>query len=284
MKHVTKYLVIIALIALVMVSVPVLASGATNATQDDLDALSANMSGLVEDLEALNATVNSFNATASSLKEYLEALNSTVGALQGNVSILQDYVVYLQDRMDAVEAALVKVPATFVYSDLIISPSGATVGQDVTVSIRVDNTGDLTGSYSATLYFTEVPDTFTYVPQTQTAALVAGYTRLTFIVSPTVAGAYRISLGGLSGAFEVKAVSSSSLPWWAYALVIIIAAIGVYVVIARGRKKEATKAPKAPKLSFKDSLKQQFLRLVNRFRKPVEQPEEKNDSETDKDS
>lgn len=176
----------------------------------------------------------------------------------------------------------VKAPATFVYSDLVISPSVATVGQNVTVSIRVDNTGDLTGSYSATLAFTEAPGTFIYVPQTQTAALAAGYIRLTFIVSPTIAGAYRISLGGLSRAFEVKAVSSSSLPWWAYALVIIIAAIGVYIVIARGRKKEVTKAPKASKLSFKDSLKQQFLRLVNRFRKSAKQPKEKNDSETDK--
>lgn len=179
----------------------------------------------------------------------------------------------------------VKAPATFVYSDLAISPSVATLGQNVTVSIRVDNTGDLTGSYSATLAFTEAPDTFTYVPQTQTATLAVGYIELTFVVSPTVAGTYRISLGGLSGTFEAQvAATSPGFPWWAYALVIILAVVGVYIVIARGRKKEATEAPKVSKLSFKDSLRRQFLRLVNRFRKSVEQPKEKSDDETDKDS
>jgi len=157
---------------------------------------------------------------------------------------------------------LVKAPATFVYSDLTVSPEEPVVGQNATISVRVDNTGDLVGSCSATLVFTEMPDAFTYVPQTQAVTLDAGsHDKLVFVVSPTVAGVYKVDLGGLSSTFEAVSVSYG-LPWWGYALVVILVVTAIGAIMAYNSKRGASETPK---LSFRDSLTLRFLKLADYF-------------------
>lgn len=147
----------------------------------------------------------------------------------------------------------VKAPAVFAYSDLTLSATTVTVGQNVTVSVRVDNTGDLTGTYLASLLL----DGQSVSSQNDSLG-AGGHVTITFIVSSTEIGAHTVAIGGLLAALEVTAAPSSGLPWWAIALVVIIAVVGVFFVLVRGRHKEQAVS----------SWKLWLLKLVNRFRKP----------------
>jgi len=92
-------------------------------------------------------------------------------------------------------------PAAFVTSALTISPTEVDVGEKVTVSVSVANTGDLTGSYEVTLKINNV------VVATEDVTLAgAASQEVTFTTVKDVAGTYAVNIDGLSGKFTVKAV------------------------------------------------------------------------------
>jgi hypothetical protein len=92
-------------------------------------------------------------------------------------------------------------PASFSISNLNISPLEARIGEEVSVSVRVSNTGGSPGSYSIQL---EINDA---VVDSREINLEAGQSTLvSFQTRGTNSGKYRIAIEGETGQFNVKAV------------------------------------------------------------------------------
>ena len=90
-------------------------------------------------------------------------------------------------------------PAAFAASALTISPAEVDIGETVTISVLVANTGDLTGSYEVTLKIDNV------AVATEDVTIVGGASqKVTFTTSKDVAGTYTVNVDGLSGTFTVK--------------------------------------------------------------------------------
>ncbi|GAJ20606.1 unnamed protein product, partial [marine sediment metagenome] len=91
-------------------------------------------------------------------------------------------------------------PAAFTVSKLIISPTEVDIGQFVTISAIVTNTGGETGSYKVAFKIDGV------LEATREVTLSAGATfLLTFTTAKDVAGSYSVDVNGLSGSFTIVA-------------------------------------------------------------------------------
>ena len=95
--------------------------------------------------------------------------------------------------------------AIFTVSDLSVSPSEVSSGEEVTIRAVVSNSGGLAGSYQVTLKIDGEVET------TQTVDIAAnGSEEVTFMVSRDVARSYTIDVGGLTDQFTVEATPASS--------------------------------------------------------------------------
>jgi hypothetical protein len=84
-------------------------------------------------------------------------------------------------------------------SDLIITPVEASVGEEVSVSASVTNSGNGSGDYEVVLELDNKP------VDTREVNLEAGASQtVTFTTTPEVAGTYNVELNGLSGSFKVS--------------------------------------------------------------------------------
>ncbi|MBA7560335.1 hypothetical protein ES708_01960 [subsurface metagenome] len=91
------------------------------------------------------------------------------------------------------------VPAAFTVSKLIISPAKVDIGQSVTITAVVANTGGETGSCEAVLKIDGV------LEATKEVTISAGASEeVTFTTSRDVAGSYSVDVNGLTGSFTVK--------------------------------------------------------------------------------
>jgi len=91
-------------------------------------------------------------------------------------------------------------PASFVTSVLSISPTEVDIGETVTISVSIANTGDLAGSYKVTFKINNV------VVSAKHVTLAGGASqKVTFTTSKNVAGTYTVNVNGLAGSFVVKA-------------------------------------------------------------------------------
>ncbi len=90
-------------------------------------------------------------------------------------------------------------PASFVASEMTITPSEVNPNEDITISVTITNAGDLTDNYAAALKIDGMSD------QTQEVTLKGGESQtVTFTVKPTAVGSYAVELDGLLGEFTVK--------------------------------------------------------------------------------
>ncbi len=90
-------------------------------------------------------------------------------------------------------------PAAFTTSALSITPEEVDMGEEVIITALITNTGDLTGSYEATLKIDNV------VVATKEVTLAGGASdAVTFKISENVANIYSVNINGLSGSFVVK--------------------------------------------------------------------------------
>ncbi len=90
-------------------------------------------------------------------------------------------------------------PATFTTSALTVTPAEVNVGETVTISTLVTNTGDLSGSYIVVLKVSNVIET------SESVFLAGGASQtVTFTISRDIAGTYTVTVDGLAGAFTVK--------------------------------------------------------------------------------
>ena len=89
--------------------------------------------------------------------------------------------------------------AAFTSSRLSISPSEVYIGETVTISVVIANTGDGAGSYGVSLKINGK------VEATKEITLNAGASKeVTFTAAKDVAGSYSVEVDGLSGSFAVK--------------------------------------------------------------------------------
>jgi len=99
-------------------------------------------------------------------------------------------------------------PATaFTSTKLFISPSEVNIGESVTISVEIANTGEEAGNYTVTLKVDGV------VEATKDVTLNAGASEeVTFTTAKDVAGIYSVDVNGLSGSFTVKEKPSPPSP------------------------------------------------------------------------
>jgi subtilase family serine protease len=98
-------------------------------------------------------------------------------------------------------------PASFDVADLSIIPKEADLGERISVSALVTNTGDLTGRYEVSLELDDV------VVQAKDITLDGGDSEtITFSITPDTAGEHTIYINGLLGTCEVKAPPPAPAP------------------------------------------------------------------------
>ncbi len=120
-------------------------------------------------------------------------------------------------------------PAAFTTRDLTVSPTEVNIGESVSISVTVTNTGDLTGSYEVTLEIDNV------VIETKQVSLTGQSSQeVTFTTTQDAAGSYTVNVDGLSGTFTVKPapaptpVPAPEVNWW------LIGGIGAATAIVVG--------------------------------------------------
>ncbi len=114
-------------------------------------------------------------------------------------------------------------PAAFHMRDLTITPARVNIGEEVTISILMSNSGNLTGSYQVTLKIDNI------TAATEDVTLAGGASRrVIFTIVKNVAGTYSATVDGLSGTFVVNAPALPSPPInWP-----LIGGIGAAAIIA----------------------------------------------------
>ncbi len=96
----------------------------------------------------------------------------------------------------------VLAPAAFASSSLSISPLEVDIGQTVTISLLVANTGEEEGSYTVTLKLNGA------VEETREITLAGGSSEtVTFTTAEDEAGTYSVDVDGLTGSFTVREVA-----------------------------------------------------------------------------
>jgi len=133
---------------------------------------------------------------------------------------------------EAVEVVEAEAPAAFTVGNLSITPAKVDMGEEVTISVLVTNTGDLSGSYQASLNI----DGMAVATEEVTLAGGASET-VTFTMTQDVAGSYSVTIDGQSGTFDVKLVLTKMLDWQLIAIIAgATAAVAVPLVIRRRRR------------------------------------------------
>jgi len=98
-------------------------------------------------------------------------------------------------------------PAAFAASNLAIAPAEVGIGEEVTVSVLITNSGDLTSSYEAVLKIDGAE-----VAREEVTLIGSASETVTFTTTRDAAGTYAVSVDGLSGTFTVKAAPAPPTP------------------------------------------------------------------------
>jgi hypothetical protein len=122
-------------------------------------------------------------------------------------------------------------PAKFEVSNLAVNPSQAQPNQEVTVSIKVTNTGEKSGDYSLHLKVDGV------VTSTKQVTAAAGTSQtVNFTTAGYAAGKHQVEVAGLTGEFEILKVSQpTNTNWWFIVGVTAIILLVVVLLIALRR-------------------------------------------------
>jgi len=167
-------------------------------------------------------------AGGASQKVTFTTSKDAVGTYSVNVSgITGSFTV----KEEVVPPVVPPVPATFAISNLFISPTEVDIGEEVTISVLIANTGELTGSYEVKLKIDNV------VVATKEVALAGSTTQtVTFTTAKEEAGTYTIDANGLAGSFTVKEEVvppvvppeevTEATAWWVW----LIVGLGVVVI------------------------------------------------------
>ena len=98
-------------------------------------------------------------------------------------------------------------PAAFAASNLSVTPAEVGIGEEVTISALITNSGDLTDSYEAVLKIDGAE-----VAMEEVTLIGSASETVTFTTTRDAAGTYTVSVNGLSGTFTVKAAPAPPAP------------------------------------------------------------------------
>jgi hypothetical protein len=123
-------------------------------------------------------------------------------------------------------------PAKFETSNLSISPTQAQLNQEITVSVKVANTGGMSGEYNLEL---KVDGT---TKSTKQVTIAAGASQtVNFTTTGDAAGKHQVEVAGLNGEFDVtKAAKPSQINWWLIGGITVIILVLVIGLIAWRRQ------------------------------------------------
>ena len=108
---------------------------------------------------------------------------------------------------EPLEPALAPAPAAFTPSSLSISPVEVNIGDKVTISLLVANTGGKSSSYEVILKINGA------VAATKEVKVSAGLSKeVTFTISKDIAGTYSVDVNGLTDSFTVKEKEAVVIP------------------------------------------------------------------------
>lgn len=123
-------------------------------------------------------------------------------------------------------------PASFEFSNLVISPTDVRVGEPVTISVDIRNVGELQGENIVTLKINEV------TVESESVTLVAEETEtVTFTLVENIEGTYSVNIKELSGSFVVKR-SARPFPWPLVIGIIVTILFVIAVVVVLYRRKQ----------------------------------------------
>ena len=112
--------------------------------------------------------------------------------------------------------------AEFVVSNLVITPDTVLPGEEVTVSIDVENIGNIESTYTAILKINNI------LEETKDITLVAGETKtVVFTISRVEEGTYNVAVDGLTDTFSVKI----PVPWTTILIGVLIVIVILVIVI-----------------------------------------------------
>ena len=114
-------------------------------------------------------------------------------------------------------------PASFTVTDLSLTPGEVNLGESVSISVLITNTGDLTGSYEVTLQMNDM------AVETKEVTLDGGDNEIiSFSVIPDTAGEHTVNISDLLGTFEVKVPEAPPPPTSAPAVAAALASFAIY--------------------------------------------------------
>ncbi len=124
-------------------------------------------------------------------------------------------------------------PAAFTVSNLRISPAEVNIGDVVSISVVVANTGDLSGSYDVSLEINGA------VVETKSVTVAGSSSQtVSFATSQNFIGTYTINVDTLSGSFTVTEAPPTGIDWWAWVIVgLAILIIGTLVYFLWWRRR-----------------------------------------------
>ncbi len=138
---------------------------------------------------------------------------------------------------------VVRGPATFVASELSITPAEVAIDEGVTISTLITNTSDLAGSYKVSLRIDNI------TVATKKVTLKGGASEeVTFTIAEDVAGTYAVTVDGLSGEFVVREpatvvarIPPKPITWWSLggiiaACIALVMVISIAVIRRRRRR------------------------------------------------
>ncbi|MDO8567315.1 MAG: hypothetical protein Q7R57_01210 [Dehalococcoidales bacterium] len=147
--------------------------------------------GIAEDRLYI-AQGNRTNGTWTKLAGTVDTANHTITTSQ--ISHFSDFAIFAPTKA-----------ATFNVSNLNVTPLEVKPGEKVTVSATVTNTGDLGGSYPATLRLDGIQIASTNITMAGGASQ-----QVSFSTSADAVGPHTVTVGGITGSFVVKALATAT--------------------------------------------------------------------------
>ncbi|MBI2847864.1 MAG: Ig-like domain-containing protein, partial [Chloroflexi bacterium] len=140
--------------------------------------------------------IGTWSGTTSVWEKLPSTVNTSAHTVTALVSHFSDFAVLASAR-----------PAAFIVSGLVVAPTEVDIGQDVTVSVMVANSGDISGTYTVILLVNGE------ALETRQVTLAGGASqKVSFTVRKDAAGTFKVLIDKLSGTFTVKAPPSAPRP------------------------------------------------------------------------
>jgi hypothetical protein len=166
------------------------------------------------------------------------ALNSTVDTQANTVSAPVAHFTMFAILGKEGSQVISTAPANFSVSDLSITPSTVSPGEEVTITAKVTNSGGNKGSYTATLVIDGAQEASKEVTVEPNKSQ-----EVTFTTSKTSAGSHAITIGDQTGAFtvagEAKASLIDKLPHPIMAAGALIAVLIIIIIALASRRRSA---------------------------------------------